>query len=208
MKWTTDIDNRPGADFYADDVDAAQWDTISVPSCLEMKGYGSPYYINVEYPFVDNYPYLQMKGGCQNSVASYRRQFTLPEGWTDKRVVLHFDGIYSAAYVWVNGQYVGYTQGANNDAEFDLSKVVRQGHNNIAVQVFRFSDASYLEDQDMWRMSGIHRDVYLYATPKTYISNHIITDDFDEPYTSASVKVQINAANPGAQAVSKKPVCG
>lgn len=204
LKWTTDIDNRPGADFYADDVDAAQWDTISVPSCLEMKGYGSPYYINVEYPFVDNYPYLQMKGGCRNSVASYRRQFTLPEGWTDKRVVLHFDGIYSAAYVWVNGQYVGYTQGANNDAEFDLSNVVRQGHNNIAVQVFRFSDASYLEDQDMWRMSGIHRDVYLYATPKTYISNHIITDDFDAPYTSASVKVQINAANPGAQAVSKK----
>ncbi|WP_254556694.1 sugar-binding domain-containing protein, partial [Salmonella enterica] len=88
-----------------------------------------------------------------------RRTFILPEGWeNDKRVVLHFDGIYSAAFVWVNGEYVGYTQESNNDAEFDLTSVVRSGENNIAVRVIRFSDGSYLEGQDMWRMSGIHRD--------------------------------------------------
>ena len=169
-----------------------------------MKGYGDPYYINVGYPFQDNYPNLDMAYNCKNSVASYRRTFTLPEGWTDKRVVLHFDGIYSAAYVWVNGQYVGYTQGANNDAEFDLSKVVRQGENNIAVQVYRFSDASYLEGQDMWHMSGIHRDVYLYATPKTYIADHVITDDLAAPYISAAVTVNVSMNNPSAEAVTKQ----
>lgn len=204
LKWTTDINKRPQQDFYADDVDATKWDTISVPSCLEMKGYGDPYYINVGYPFADNYPNLDMTANCQNSVASYRRTFDLPEGWTDKRVVLHFDGIYSAAYVWVNGKYVGYTQGANNDAEFDLSNVVRQGSNNIAVQVFRFSDASYLEGQDMWHMSGIHRDVYLYATPKTYIADHVITDDMSKPYTSAAVDVNVSMNNPSGQATTQK----
>lgn len=204
LKWTTELSNVPKDDFYADNVDASKWDTISVPSCLEMKGYGDPYYINVGYPFQDNYPNLDMAYNCKNSVASYRRTFTLPEGWTDKRVVLHFDGIYSAAYVWVNGQYVGYTQGANNDAEFDLSKVVRQGENNIAVQVYRFSDASYLEGQDMWHMSGIHRDVYLYATPKTYIADHVITDDLAAPYISAAVTVNVSMNNPSAEAVTKQ----
>ena len=205
LKWATDMANIPQDDFYADAVDATAWDTISVPSCLEMKGYGSPYYINEQYPFEDNYPYIQMTNGCQNSVASYRRNFTLPEGWeSGKRVILHFDGIYSAAYVWVNGQYVGYTQGANNDAEFDLTDKVRQGDNNIAVQVYRFSDGSYLEDQDMWRMSGIHRDVYLYATPSTYVRDHVITDDLAAPYTSANLNVKVEMTNPEAKATNKQ----
>lgn len=205
MQWTTDIAKRPTDGFYADDVDASKWDTITVPSCLEMKGYGDPYYINVGYAFADNYPYINTWAGCQNSVASYRRNFNLPEGWeSGKRVVLHFDGIYSAAYVWVNGTYVGYTQGANNDAEFDLSNVVRSGNNNISVQVFRFSDASYLEGQDMWHMSGIHRDVYLYATPTTYVRDHVVTDNLAAPYTAADVNVHIDMANPSAQAVSKQ----
>ena len=205
LKWTTDMGNIPQDDFYADAVDATAWDTITVPSCLEMKGYGNPYYINDQYPFEDSYPLIQMTGGCQNSVASYRRHFTLPEGWeTGKRVILHFDGIYSAAYVWVNGQYVGYTQGSNNDAEFDLTGKVRQGDNNIAVQVYRFSDGSYLEDQDMWRMSGIHRDVYLYATPSTYVRDHVITDDLAAPYTSANLNVKVEMTNPDAQATNKQ----
>lgn len=205
LKWTTETARAPKEDFYADDVDASSWDTITVPSCLEMKGYGDPYYINVGYPFSNSYPKIFMAYGCLNGVASYRRNFTLPTGWKNtKRVVLHFDGIYSAAYVWVNGQYVGFTEESNNDSEFDLTSVVREGENNISVQVIRFSDGSYLEGQDMWHMSGIHRDVYLYATPTTYVQDHFITDDMEDPYQSSNLSVAFTVANPTGKAVSKK----
>ncbi len=198
---------RPGeAAFWADDADVSAWDDIDVPSCLEMKGYGEPYYVNVEYPFADNPPYISMKNGLPEPVASYRRTFTLPEGWDAMRTFLHFDGIYSAAYVWVNGKYVGYTQGANNDAEFDLTKVVRKGENNISVQVFRWSDGSYLEGQDMWHMSGIHRDVYLYATPKVHVADHYITAQLDAAsgYTSGSMNVQLILDNRDSIATTKQ----
>lgn len=205
LRWDQDVANRP-LDFFADSIDNKVWgDTITVPSCLEMKGYGSPYYINDQYPFEDKYPAINMTYGIKNSVASYRRSFTLPEAWENgRRVILHFDGIYSAAYVWLNGKYVGYTEGSNNDAEFDLTDKVRSGENNLAVQVIRFSDGSYLEDQDMFRMSGIHRDVYLYATPATYVRDHIITDDLDAPYTAANVNVNVEMANPEAKAANKQ----
>ena len=199
--------DRPGKeDFWGDTVDVAKWNNIEVPSCLEMKGYGDPYYINVEYPFADNPPFINMKDGLPKPVASYRRTFTLPEGWETMRTFLHFDGIYSAAYVWVNGQYVGYTQGANNDAEFDLTKVVRTGENNISVQVYRWSDGSYLEGQDMWHMSGIHRDVYLYATPKVHVSDHYITTTLDEEsgYQRGSMNVQLTLDNREAIATTKQ----
>ena len=169
FKFVPEPSQRPGKeDFYADNADTDGWDEIEVPSCWEMKGYDLPLYVNVEYAFVDNPPYIanKVEGVGDNPVGSYRRTFTLPEGWeTGKRVYLHFDGLYSAAFVWLNGQYVGYTQGGNNDAEFDLTAYLRTGENNICVQVFRWSDGSYLEGQDMFHMSGLHRDVYLYATP-------------------------------------------
>ena len=163
-------------DFWGDNVstDGSAWNNITVPSCLEMNGYGLPMYVNVDYPFEDNQPHIKMKGDLKNSVGSYRRDFTLPAGWENKRVFLHFDGIYSAAYVYVNGHEVGYTEGANNVSEFDITKYLRTGKNNVAVQVIRWSDGSYLEGQDMWHMSGIHRDVYLVATPKTYLADHYI----------------------------------
>ena len=163
-------------DFWDDGVstEGAAWNDITVPSCLEMNGYGLPMYVNVDYPFEDQQPYVRMKAGLKNSVGSYRRDFTLPVGWENKRVFLHFDGIYSAAYVYVNGNEVGYTEGANNVSEFDITKYLHTGKNNVAVQVIRWSDGSYLEGQDMWHMSGIHRDVYLVATPKTYLADHYI----------------------------------
>lgn len=162
--------------FWGDGVstDGTAWNDIDVPSCLEMNGYGEPMYVNVDYPFEDHQPYVRMRNNLKNSVGSYRRDFTLPEGWDSKRVFLHFDGIYSAAYVYVNGNEIGYTEGANNVSEFDITKYVRKGNNNVAVQVIRWSDGSYLEGQDMWHMSGIHRDVYLVATPKTYLADHYI----------------------------------
>lgn len=205
LKWTKDMSDRPAAaDFWADNADVSQWDTISVPSCFEMKGYGQPYYINDQYPFVDSYPYINM-WGYDNGLGSLRRTFTLPAGWKgQKRVVLRFEGIYSAAYVWMNGQYVGYTEGANNESEFDVSQIVREGDNNVSVQVIRFSDGSYLEGQDMWRMSGIHRDVSLYATPTTYVSDHVITSSLDNTYKAGTMNVNLTVDNPAKTAVTKQ----
>ena len=206
LNYVEDVKNRPGEDdFWGDAVDVSAWDTISVPSCLEMKGYGDPYYINVNYPFANNPPYIMMNNGLPKPVASYRRNFDLPKEWDGKRVFLHFDGIYSAALVWVNGNYIGYTQGANNESEFDITAAVREGSNNVSVQVFRWSDGSYLEGQDMWHMSGIHRDVYLFATPKTFVRDHYITSNLDaaSDYSAGAMNVQLTMDNRDAVAASK-----
>lgn len=206
LNYVTSPEARPGEeDFWGDGADVSAWDTISVPSCLEMKGYGMPLYINVNYPFQDNPPYIKMKNGYTNSVGSYRRTFSLPDGWDEKRVFLHFDGVYSGAYVWVNGKFAGYTEGSNNDAEFDVTAMVRPGENNVSVQVFRWTDGSYLEGQDMWHMSGIHRDVYLFATPKTYVRDHYITSTLDPTtkYTSGSMQVELTVNNRDAAATEK-----
>ena len=206
LKFVESPSQAPGeADFWGDGADVSDWDTITVPSCLEMKGYGDPLYINDNYPFANTPPSITMNSGLINSVASYRRDFTLPEGWTDKRVFLHFDGVYSAAYVWVNGRYVGYAESSNNDAEYDVTDYVREGANNVSVQVIRWSDASYLEGQDMFHMSGIHRDVYLFATPKTFVRDHYITADLDSGsgYTSGSMNVELAMDNRDGAAAEK-----
>ena len=198
LKWVQNVEDRPGeADFWGNDVDASQWDTISVPSCLEMKGYGDPLYINVEYAFQNNPPYITMKDGLYNSVGSYRRDFTLPTDWDGKRIFLHFDGVYGGFYVWVNGQKVGYSEGSNNDAEFDITDKIHAGTNNVSVQVIRWTDGSYLEGQDIFHMSGIHRDVYLVATQSTYVSDHYITSSLNkaDSYTSGSMTVNLTMCN-------------
>lgn len=190
---------RPGMTaFFGDEADVSAWNDIEVPSCWEMKGYDKPVYANVNYPFLDTPPTITLRPEfngklCENPVGSYRRTFTLDSDWLQKRVVLHFDGIYGAAYVWVNGNYTGYSQGANNDAEFDITEYVRSGENNISVQVVRYNDGSYLEGQDAWHMSGIHRDVYLYATPKTYVADHVITTSLNaaEGYQSGTLNVAV-----------------
>lgn len=194
---------RPGrTTFFGDEADVSGWDDIDVPSCWEMKGYDHPVYANVNYPFVDNPPYVKLRSEfngqlAANPVGSYRRTFVLPEGWDEKRVVLHFDGIYGAAYVWVNGQYAGYSQGANTDTELDVSKMVRRGENNVSVQVVRYHDGSYLEGQDAWHMTGIHRDVYLYATPLTHVVDHVITCQLNanDNYRSGSLEVKVDVKN-------------
>ena len=198
---------RPGmSTFFGDEADVSSWDNIDVPSCWEMKGYDKPVYANVNYPFEDNPPVIKLRSEFsgqlgENPVGSYRREFNLPEGWESQRTVLHFDGVYGATYVWVNGQYVGYSQGANNDAEFDLTDFVRTGSNNISVQVVRYNDGSYLEGQDAWHMSGIHRDVYLYATPKTFVSDHVITAALDASagYRSGSLAVAVTLGGSSAE---------
>ncbi len=194
----------PGEEVYGNDVDITSWNDITVPGCLEMQGYGTPYYINVDYPFNDNPPYIVTKAGLKNTIASYRRNFTLPEGWESERTLIHFNGAYSCIYLYVNGQSVGYSEGANNDAEFDITQYVHTGENNVTVQVIRYTDASYLEDQDMWRMSGIHRDVYLVSVPRTFVRDHrITTENQSDDATSGCVSVDLVVDNRDKQACSK-----
>ncbi|MCI7037870.1 MAG: DUF4981 domain-containing protein, partial [Bacteroidales bacterium] len=185
FKYAAGSYSAPAAtEYYGNNQSTSGWDDITVPLSWEMAGYGKPVYTNVGYPFTQsingasvnvNSCHTQYGVTDYNSTGFYRRTFTLPEGWEDKRVFVHFDGVYSAAVVWVNGNYVGYSQGSNTDAEFDLTGFVTAGENNISVRVYRWCDGSYLEGQDMWHLSGIHRDVYLVATPKTFVSDHVIT---------------------------------
>ncbi len=200
-------DERPGEEFYGDNVDPSAWDDINVPGCWEMFGYDKPMYINVNYPFADNPPFIRNKvsGVGDNPVGSYRRNFTLPEGWEEQRVFLHFDGLYSGAFVWVNGQEVGYTQGGNNDAEFDITQYVRKGDNNVSVQVLRWTDGSYLEGQDMFHMSGLHRDVYLYSTPRTFLRDHYVTSSLTAQagYKRGTMTFALEMDNRDAKATAK-----
>ena len=193
-------------DFYQEGYDVSTWDTIPVPSNWEMQGYDRPLYCNVEYPHSNTPPYIKARPGFNDGganygidpVGSYVRTFNLPDNWDGQRTFIHFGGIYSAAFVWLNGQYVGYSQGSNNVAEFDLTKYLRKGENRLAVQVFRWSDGSYLECQDMFRMSGIFRDVYLYNTPKMAVRDHYITSEIDlsdRQTAQAKVNVQLTLDN-------------
>lgn len=210
FKYVAGTTSGPGSsEFYAKDYNDASWGTIRVPLSWEMANYGKPVYTNVGYPFVSNPPsatqgYSQYGVTDNNSTGFYRRTFTLPEGWTSKRVFLHFDGVYSAAVVWVNGKYVGYSQGSNTDAEFDLTGFVSDGDNQLSVRVYRWCDGSYLEGQDMWHLSGIHRDVYLYATPKVAVRDHYITASLNDAATSGSLNVQLTVDNRDKTSATKK----
>lgn len=193
--------------FWADGYDVSGWDEIEVPSNWEMKGYGTPMYVNVNYPFANQPPYIRPRGGAQydpNSTGCYVKEFTLPENWKDKQVFINFGGIYSAAYVWLNGKFIGYTQGANNDHEFDLTEAVRPGGNTLAVQVIRWSDGSYFECQDRFRMSGIYRDVTLRATPRTFVRDHYITSTLNSSATSGTMSVDLTVTNRSGKEASPK----
>ena len=188
--WAFNLVSEPSqrpVDFYKEDFDVSGWKTIPVPSNWEMQGYDHPIYANVEYPHANTPPYINPRKGFNdggknygiNPVGSYVRFFDLPQGWEKQRTFIHFGGIYSAALVYLNGKYVGYSQGANNVAEFDLTPYLRTGKNRLAVQVFRWSDGSYLECQDMFRMSGIFRDVYLYNVPTVSVRDHYLVAILD-----------------------------
>ena len=200
---------RPGKDdFYADNADVSGWDNIRVPLNWEMAGYDVPVYNNVGYPFHNNPPFIKAfdDNFDKNPVGSYRRNFTFPENWKDgRRVFIHFDGACSAIVVWVNGQYAGYSQGANTDAEFDVTNYVRKGENNVSVRVYRWSDGSYLEGQDMWHLAGIHRDVYLVSTPRTFVFDHYITSSLNaaSKYTEGSLDVALTVNNALCDKVTK-----
>ena len=200
-QWKFNLVSQPSerpTDFYEPEFNSSAWPTIPVPSNWEMQGYDKPIYCNVEYPHSNTPPFIKARPGYNdggknygiNPVGSYLHNFNLPEGWEKERTILQFNGIYSAANVWVNGQYVGYTQGSNNVAEFDVTPYVKPGKNLLAVEVFRWSDGSYLECQDMFRMSGIFRDVNLLNLPVSGLEDIYVTQDFNSDLTQATLNVK------------------
>lgn len=196
IQWQNSTSNMPNMANLTASVTpprTAKLTDVKVPGCLEMQGYGTPYYINDNYAFFDYQPNIFMQSGVENGVGSYRCTFTVPSQWNGERVYLHFDGIYGGAYVWLNGKKVGYTQGSNNDAEFDITPYLTQGTNVLGVQNIRWTDGSYLEGQDMWHMSGIHRNVYLYALPEGSVRDHALSATFSEDLTSATLHVSTKA---------------
>lgn len=201
--------STPGAsEFQAKDYNDSGWDDIRVPLSWEMANYGKPVYTNVGYPFSNNPP--NANSGMSeygvtdhNATGFYRRTINIPATWKDKRVFIHFDGVYSAAVVWVNGKYVGYSQSSNTDAEFDITGFVTTGDNQLSVRVYRWCDGSYLEGQDMWHLSGIHRDVYLVATPKVFVSDHYITSSLNNEATSGSMSVKLTVDNRNTVSTTK-----
>ncbi|MDD4970571.1 MAG: glycoside hydrolase family 2 TIM barrel-domain containing protein [Paludibacter sp.] len=191
FQWSPTPDQRP-KDFFKPDFNVVNWKEISVPSNWELKGYGIPIYTNATYPFPRNPPFIDHS---DNPVGSYRRNFELPASWNNRRVYVHFEAGTSAMYIWVNGQKVGYTENTKSPAEFDITNYVKPGKNLIAVEVYRWSDGSYLEDQDFWRISGIDRNVFLYSTENVRIADFFVHPDLDRNYKNGSLSVDITLGN-------------
>ena len=191
-------------DFFRTDLDDSEWLEIDVPSCVEMKGFGSPGYVNMIYPHMNRPPYI---GDDYNPVSSYRTRFSLPASWKERRIHLRFNGVYSAYYVWVNGKRVGYAEDSKLPSEFDITSFLKDGRpktkdvNELAVEVYRWSDGSYLEDQDFIRYSGIYRDVFIWAEPRKAIHDYFVTTDVADDFRSATVNVKVKADMPVAAAL-------
>ncbi|PCH70224.1 MAG: beta-galactosidase [Bacteroidales bacterium] len=196
--WVYSPDERP-VDFFKENYDVSCWDNIPVPSNWELQGYGTPIYTNVAYPYKNNPPYIDHK---HNPVGSYKRSFELPESWDGRRVVMHFEAGTSAMYIWVNGEKVGYSQVTKSPVEFDITKYVRKGTNNLAVEVYRWSDGSYLEDQDFWRLSGIDRDVYLISTDQVRIDDFFAKAGLDKAYKNGTFSLDLTVRNYKTKAAS------
>lgn len=163
------------------------WSTLPVPSNWELHGSGLPIYTNIIYPFPKNPPYV----GDDNPVGTYQTSFTVPNNWKDQQVVLHFGSITGAAFVYINGHKVGISKASKTAAEFNITPYLQKGENNLSVQVFRWHDGSYLEDQDFWRLSGIERDVFIYALPNLGIWDFFIKADLDNSYSNGLFNASI-----------------
>lgn len=180
--------------FERDDFNSSNWATIKVPADWQMEGFDVPIFTNISYPWANNAkpPFIPANF---NPVGSYLRNFNLPANWQEQRVVLHFGGVNSAYYVWVNGKPVGYAEDSKMDAAYDISKFIYSGKNSIAVQVLRFADGTYLEDQDFWRLSGIEREVYLVATPKVFVQDFDCKPLFTNGFSAATLQTTVGISN-------------
>ena len=195
--WSPDPQSRP-SDFYKNNFDVSGWDNISVPGTWQLQGYGKPIYTNWTYPFKKDQPKVTgeppkhfFSYENRNPVGAYVTTFDVSEDMKDKQLYLHFEGVKSAMYVWINGEKVGYSQNSMAPAEFDITGYVNEGQNRLAVEVYRWSDGSYLEDQDMWRFSGIYRPVELWVRPKIHIKDYSLTTDLADDFSSAGFKAKV-----------------
>nr|WP_287666204.1 glycoside hydrolase family 2 TIM barrel-domain containing protein [Bacteroides sp.] len=204
--WVKNPDNRP-KDFYQPSYYTGGWADINVPGNWERQGYGTAIYVNETYEFDDkmfnfkkNPPLVPH---AENEVGSYRRTFKVPADWKGRRVVLCCEGVVSFYYVWVNGKLLGYNQGSKTAAEWDITEVLTEGENVVALEVYRWSSGAYLECQDMWRLSGIERDVYLYSTPKQYIADYKLNASLDkETYKDGLFGLEVTVEGPSSTASS------
>lgn len=178
-------------DFYSEAYDAKNWDSVAVPGNWQMQGYDRPIYTNVTYPIPAEPPYVPE----ENPTGLYRQEFEIPRNWDGRKIFIVFDGVDSAFTLWINGREVGYSQGSRTPAEFDITRFVKPGRNLLAARVLRWSTGTYLEDQDMWRMSGIYRDVYLYSTPQVHIRDFMIRTELDRDYNHAVLQVRAKTRN-------------
>ncbi|MHB1034398.1 MAG: glycoside hydrolase family 2 TIM barrel-domain containing protein [Pirellulales bacterium] len=208
FNWVNRPELRP-ADFYKPDFDVSAWKEIPVPSNWQVLGYGTPYYRNLGYIFKKDFPHVMSEPPKdwtaydeRNPVGSYRREFEVPASFSQdgRRVFLTFDGVDSAFFLWINGEKVGYSVNSRNPAEFDVTKYVKPGKNLVAVEVYRFSAGSFLEDQDMWRLSGIFRNVTLWSAPSVHVRDFFVKTDLDAQYKDATVEVTAKVKNYTADA--------
>ena len=199
--WSPDPDSRP-KEFYKENYDISGWDTIPVPSNWQIQGYGVPLYVNHPYAFIPDPPRVMTTPPVhfttyehRNPIGSYRHTFSVPSDWDGRQVFMVFDGVSSAFYLWINGQKVGYSQGSRTPAEFNITPYLRAGSNTLAAEVYRYSDGSYLECQDFWRISGIFRDVYMYSTAPLRVRDFFVKTDLDEHYQDATLTVEAEVHN-------------
>lgn len=205
--WKFSLSSNPeqrNRDFYKTDFDFSQWADIKVPSHWQLEGYDYPQYTNVIYPWVDHdhikAPFAPTN---YNPVGQYITTFEVPEDWADQPVKISFQGVESAFYLWLNGDFVGYAEDTFTPSDFDLTPYLVEGENRLAVEVYRWCDASWLEDQDFWRLSGIFRDVYLYTHPVTHITDFFVVGDLINNYTDGLLKVKAGVASAKGEALGQ-----
>ncbi|MDP4269604.1 MAG: glycoside hydrolase family 2 TIM barrel-domain containing protein [Bacteroidota bacterium] len=206
FNWVPSPEKRP-KDFYKPGYDVSLWKEIPVPSNWEVQGYGTPFYRNFGYTIKKDYPRIMSEPDKwytsykeRNPVGSYRRDFEVPAQWDGRRIFITFNGVDCAFFIWVNGEKVGYSVNSRNAADFDLTKYVKPGKNTLAVEVYQYSSGTWLEDQDMWRLHGIFRDVTLWSAPQVHMRDFFVKQDLDKDYKNATVEVLAKLKNYGDKA--------
>ncbi len=203
FKWVETPSKTPAV-FYKEGYDVSSWNTIKVPANWELNGYGTPIYVNEDNEFRPNEP--PFAPTVNNPVGCYVTEFNIPETWKDRLTFINFGAVKSAYYVWVNGQFVGFTEDAKTNAEFDITPYVKVGKNTLAVKVYRFSNGSYFECQDFWRLSGIERDVIVYSKPQLNVYDYEVHAFLDETYENGLFDISFLMENRTGKALKKEKV--
>lgn len=194
--WKFKLVKNPGlavADFFKASYNVNDWQNINVPGSWELQGFDAPIYTDVTYPFKANPPFVPQD---YNPVGHYVHEFTIPEDWKGMDVIMDFEGVESAFYLWINGKMVGYSEDSRLPAHFNISKFLKKGKNRLAMKVFRFSDGSYLEDQDYWKYSGIERNVFIQARPKSRMNDYVLGNNLVNHYKDGKFTLDVSMLNP------------